>query len=97
MNVDEFVLRVNVDDVVIDRGVFSYFFLYFYITSGIAGHVARTGEMVNVPDAYSDSRFNASVDLATGYRTKSVLCAPLVDRDHKVWGGLCMSGRMGEM
>ena len=30
----------------------------FSIEKGIAGHVARTGEVVNIPDAYSDSRFN---------------------------------------
>ena len=44
---------------------------------GIAGHVARTGETVNIPDAYCDSRFNPAVDKATGYKTKSILCMPV--------------------
>lgn len=30
------------------------------LTHGIAGHVAQTGEVVNIPDAYRDSRFNRS-------------------------------------
>ena len=30
----------------------------FSIEKGIAGHVARTGEIVNIPDAYNDARFN---------------------------------------
>lgn len=44
---------------------------------GIAGLVAQTGQVVNLPDAYSDSRFNPSVDLATGYHTETLLCAPM--------------------
>ena len=44
---------------------------------GIAGWVFtnNTGAIVN--DAYKDERFHKSVDMRTGYRTKSILCAPL--------------------
>ena len=49
----------------------------FPITEGIAGHVARTGEVVSCMDAQSDSRFNSQVDKITGYKTNSILCAPL--------------------
>ena len=34
------------------------FIFRFSIEKGIAGHVARTGEVVNIDDAYSDYRFN---------------------------------------
>ena len=27
---------------------------------GVAGHVASTGEVLNIPDAYKDGRFNRS-------------------------------------
>lgn len=47
------------------------------ISSGIAGHVARSGETVNISDAYNDPRFNADVDKLTGYKTKSILCMPV--------------------
>mmetsp|Transcript_68091 Transcript_68091/g.197320 ORF Transcript_68091/g.197320 Transcript_68091/m.197320 type:complete len:615 (-) Transcript_68091:217-2061(-) len=47
------------------------------ITAGIAGHVATTGEPVVIPDAYSDPRFDKSVDKKTGFRTRSILCVPL--------------------
>lgn len=30
----------------------------FSIDKGIAGQVARTGEVLNIPDAYADPRFN---------------------------------------
>src|SRR5262245_34510692 len=32
--------------------------LRFSETKGIAGHCARTGESLNIPDAYQDARFN---------------------------------------
>jgi adenylate cyclase len=46
-------------------------------TTGIAGHVYTTGKGVIIQDAYSDPRFNSSVDAMTGFKTKSVLCVPL--------------------
>ena len=48
---------------------------------GIAGHVGATGETINLPDAYEDARFNPAFDRQTGYRTRSMLCMPLVGRD----------------
>lgn len=47
------------------------------LSTGLAGHVARTGETVNIADAYADDRFNPEVDADTGYRTTSVLCMAL--------------------
>lgn len=47
------------------------------IGRGLAGFVARTGEVVRVDDAGTDERFDPSADRATGYRTRSVLCAPI--------------------
>ncbi|MBL9025368.1 MAG: sigma-54-dependent Fis family transcriptional regulator [Myxococcales bacterium] len=47
------------------------------ISRGIAGYVARTGELVRLDDARSDDRFDPSVDRATGYTTKTVLVAPI--------------------
>lgn len=47
--------------------------------TGIAGHVAESGEPVNIPDAYQDDRFNNEIDILTGYRTKALLCMPIKD------------------
>jgi signal transduction histidine kinase/putative methionine-R-sulfoxide reductase with GAF domain len=44
---------------------------------GIAGTVAKTGKAIRLKDAYTDSRFEPEWDLFTGYRTKSMLAAPL--------------------
>jgi GAF domain-containing protein len=53
--------------------------------SSIAGHVALSGEPVNVPDAYSlppgsPFKISRSFDERAGYRTKSMLAVPM--RDH---------------
>ena len=47
------------------------------VGEGIAGWVASSGETVNIPDAYIDRRFQPAVDLRSGYRTRSILCAPM--------------------
>eukprot|EP00002_Diphylleia_rotans_P032588 TRINITY_DN6856_c0_g1_i3.p1 TRINITY_DN6856_c0_g1~~TRINITY_DN6856_c0_g1_i3.p1 ORF type:complete len:1755 (+),score=395.36 TRINITY_DN6856_c0_g1_i3:84-5348(+) len=44
---------------------------------GLAGHVATTGENLNIPDAYADARFNRDIDLKTGYQTRTILCMPI--------------------
>lgn len=44
---------------------------------GIAGTVAKTGKAIRLKDAYTDARFEQEWDLFTGYRTKSMLAAPL--------------------
>jgi len=57
----------------------------FSVDKGIAGHVARTGKALNIPDAYQDDRFNPDFDKKTGYRTRSVLAAPMTDaQGHRV-------------
>jgi putative ABC transport system ATP-binding protein len=53
--------------------------------TGIAGHVAQTGRAERIADAYADPRFNRSVDDQTGYRTRSILCIPLVAADGSVF------------
>lgn len=44
---------------------------------GVAGWVFSHNEGVIIQDAYKDERFNKAVDVRTGFRTKSILCAPL--------------------
>ncbi len=55
---------------------------------GIAGHVATTGEILNLADAYEDPRFNREVDKATGYRTRALLCMPMRNRQQETIGVL---------
>src|SRR6202046_827993 len=58
------------------------------INRGIAGWVAEHGETVNLEDAYSDPRFESEVDLRLGFRTKSLLCLPILSKADETIGVL---------
>jgi putative ABC transport system ATP-binding protein len=66
------------------------------ISSGIAGQVARTGETLNIVDAYSHPAFNRSVDDKTGFRTKSVLCMAIKDTKHRVFAVAQLLNKKGD-
>lgn len=53
---------------------------------GIAGYVGKTRTPVNIPDAYSDPRFNPEVDKITQFKTRNLLCLPLVFQDGTLIG-----------
>src|SRR5687768_9099107 len=53
------------------------------IGQGIAGAVAKTGETVNVPDAYADPRFDPATDRRSGFLTKNMLVVPVWSTDSK--------------
>ena len=46
-------------------------------TRGVAGWVYTNQKGAIILDAYKDERFDKSVDMRTGYRTKNILCTPL--------------------
>jgi adenylate cyclase len=54
------------------------------LNAGIAGHVATTGNYLNIPDAYSHPLFNRQVDKQTGYRTRNILCMPIFSTKNQV-------------
>jgi putative methionine-R-sulfoxide reductase with GAF domain len=58
---------------------------------GLAGYVAESKSNLVLDDAYFDPRFNKEYDLKTGYKTKSVLCVPIFDKDSKVVIGVIQS------
>lgn len=58
----------------------------FDASLGLAGHVAMTGETVNIKDAYTDKRFNKEIDTQTGYKTKTILCMPIRNMSHEIVG-----------
>jgi len=53
---------------------------------GIAGWVAQTGKTVNVKDAYRDRRFDGTFDRMSGFRTRTILCQPMVTYGGKIIG-----------
>ena len=58
----------------------------FASNKGLAGHVAMTGETVNIKNAYESEYFNKDIDLKTGYKTKNILCMPIRNLSHQIVG-----------
>ncbi|XP_056010642.1 cGMP-dependent 3',5'-cyclic phosphodiesterase-like isoform X1 [Ostrea edulis] len=56
------------------------------ITQGIAGHVATTGNLLNIKDAYSHPMFYRGIDDSTGFRTRNILCFPIKNEKGDVLG-----------
>ncbi len=62
----------------------------------IPGWVARSKEVVNVPEAYLNPRFNPVVDIWTGNWTRSLLAGPVHNRQGDVIGVVqVMNKRLG--
>lgn len=58
------------------------------VGQGLAGWVAKTGEIVNLPDVHQDERFDSDVDKMSGYTTKSMICYPIKNREGVIIGVL---------
>lgn len=54
------------------------------MNTGIAGHVATTGQGLNIADAYSHPLFSPEIDRRTGYVTRNMLCMPVLDTRGRV-------------
>ncbi|MBL0921004.1 MAG: HD domain-containing protein [Phycisphaerales bacterium] len=69
--------------------------------TSLAGHAAWRREALRIRDAYElpageSLRFDPSFDRMTGYRTRSMIVAPLVDRSAQVVGVLQLINRLDE-
>lgn len=62
---------------------------------GIAGLVAKTGQALRVRDAYTDPRFERDWDILTGYRTRSILAAPLKNHVGRTIGVIQILNKRG--
>lgn len=63
------------------------------IGQGIAGWVAEHKKMLRIDDCYADERFNPAFDKKTGFRTRNMLCAPML-RNGQLIGVLQVMNKM---
>ncbi|MGD8256716.1 MAG: adenylate/guanylate cyclase domain-containing protein [Desulfobacterales bacterium] len=54
--------------------------------SGIAGLTFLSNKPLRINDAYSDSRFNIEIDKRSGFRTRNILCIPVLNRKKECIG-----------
>jgi len=50
------------------------------IGEGIGGWVAKKKESLIINDCYSDPRFNKDFDKSTGFKTRNMICVPMIDK-----------------
>eukprot|EP01061_Rhynchopus_euleeides_P007136 TRINITY_DN1610_c5_g1_i2.p1 TRINITY_DN1610_c5_g1~~TRINITY_DN1610_c5_g1_i2.p1 ORF type:complete len:290 (+),score=114.47 TRINITY_DN1610_c5_g1_i2:184-1053(+) len=67
--------------------------------SGTKWAVVRSGEVLNVPDVYTDDRFkhNRYSDQMSGYQSRSILIGPVKDDQGKVVGLVEMINKFGPL
>ena len=65
--------------------------------SGIAGHVAETGEILNILDVYAHPRFNPELDKKFGFRTINLLCLPIRNMAGTIIAALQLLNKKGSV
>ena len=69
--------------------------LRFPAGKGLAGHTVKTGESINIKDAYNDERFKKDIDKKTGYNTKTILCMPIKNLNQEIIGAFQVLNKVG--
>lgn len=57
---------------------------FIQLGQGIAGWVAEHKEPLKIDDCYSDERFNPEFDKRTGFKTRNMLCVPMIHKDRLI-------------
>ncbi|MCX7797005.1 MAG: GAF domain-containing protein [Melioribacter sp.] len=67
------------------------------IGEGMAGYVAKTGEILNIKDVSKDPRYRSDFDKASGYETKTALTFPIKNKKGEIIGVLqLLNSKKGE-
>ncbi|XP_044758218.1 dual 3',5'-cyclic-AMP and -GMP phosphodiesterase 11 isoform X2 [Coccinella septempunctata] len=69
----------------------------FPINIGITGHVAATGEVVNIASAEDDPKFDPSVDDGTGFKHKTILCMPIKNSSGEIIGVIQLVNKFNDL
>lgn len=70
--------------------------LKFDYRKGIAGSVFTSGVSLNIDTIHDTSRFSSEIDELTGFKTKSVICNPIVNREDKIIGVIEIMNKRNE-
>uniref|UniRef100_A0A914CD54 Phosphodiesterase n=1 Tax=Acrobeloides nanus TaxID=290746 RepID=A0A914CD54_9BILA len=66
------------------------------LNQGIVGHVATTGQMMNVKNVYDHPNFYPKVDQRTGFVTRNILCFPIKDSSGNLVGVAELCNKIGK-
>ena len=70
--------------------------IHLPLGEGISGRVAKSGEIINLEDAWEVPYFNREFDLKHNFRTKSVLCLPVKNHSGETTGVLQVMNKKGK-
>lgn len=65
------------------------------VGQGLAGHVAASGEPLNVRSTRDELRFFGGIDQQTGYTSRSLMAVPLRDRRGRIFGVVQVLNKKG--
>jgi hypothetical protein len=66
------------------------------VGEGIAGTVVKTGKPMVIQDVSQEKKFTDKIDRLTGFRTKSVICVPLLLRNRPIGALQVINKKSGE-
>ena len=66
------------------------------VGEGIAGTVVQTGKPIAIQDVSKDKRFSDKLDRLTGFKTRSMICVPMILRDKPIGAIQVMNKRNKE-
>jgi len=69
----------------------------FELGQGISGHVVQTGQPLVVQDVRKEKRFSPKFDRITGFRTRSMICVPLILRGKTIGALQVLNKKSGEL
>ena len=69
----------------------------FELGKGISGHVVQTGQPMVIQDVRKEKRFSPKFDRITGFRTRSMICVPLILRGKTVGALQVLNKKSGDL
>lgn len=69
----------------------------FELGQGISGHVVQTGQPMVIQDVRKEKRFSPKFDSITGFRTRSMICVPLILRGKTIGALQVLNKKSGDL
>ena len=69
----------------------------FELGQGISGHVVQTGKPMVIQDVRKEKRFSPKFDRITGFRTRSMICVPLILRGKTIGALQVLNKKSGDL
>ncbi len=69
----------------------------FELGKGISGHVVQTGQPMVIQDVRKEKRFSPKFDRITGFRTRSMICVPLILRGKTIGALQVLNKKSGDL